>query len=60
MVGAEGTGLTPVAEAECDLTVTIPLASGVESLNVAAAAAICLFERRRQVEALRPGSKTSA
>jgi TrmH family RNA methyltransferase len=27
---------------------TIPLAAGTESLNVAAAAAICLFEMRRQ------------
>jgi TrmH family RNA methyltransferase len=60
MVGAEGAGLTPAAAAACDQQVTIPLASGVESLNVAAAAAICLFERRRQVEALRAGSKTSA
>jgi TrmH family RNA methyltransferase len=60
MVGAEGTGLTPDAAAVCDQQVTIPVASGVESLNVAAAAAICLFERRRQVEALRAGTKTSA
>jgi TrmH family RNA methyltransferase len=30
------------------LRVTIPLADGAESLNVAAAAAICLFEARRQ------------
>jgi TrmH family RNA methyltransferase len=27
---------------------TIPLAAGTESLNVAAAVAICLFEARRQ------------
>jgi TrmH family RNA methyltransferase len=27
---------------------TIPLAQGSESLNVAAAAAVCLFEMRRQ------------
>jgi RNA methyltransferase, TrmH family len=60
MVGAEGGGLTPGAAAACDQLVTIPLASGVESLNVASAAAVCLFERRRQVEALRAGPISSA
>jgi TrmH family RNA methyltransferase len=48
MVGAEGSGLSEAALAACDQQITIPLASGVESLNVAAAAAVCLFERRRQ------------
>jgi TrmH family RNA methyltransferase len=47
--GAEGRGLSPEARASCRRLVTIPIASGVESLNVAAAAAICLFERRRRV-----------
>jgi TrmH family RNA methyltransferase len=28
--------------------VTIPIAAGVESLNAAAAASVCLFERVRQ------------
>jgi TrmH family RNA methyltransferase len=50
-VGSEGGGLTPEAVALCDRLLTIPLATGVESLNVTAAAAICLFERRRQVGA---------
>jgi TrmH family RNA methyltransferase len=48
MVGKEGAGLSPAALAACDQRVTIPLATGVESLNVASAAAIFLFERRRQ------------
>lgn len=60
MVGAEGAGLSDAALAACDHQITIPLASGVESLNVAAAAAVCLFERRRQevlqARALPPGS----
>jgi TrmH family RNA methyltransferase len=60
MVGAEGAGLSREAMAACDGHVTIPLASGVESLNVGAAAAICLFERRRQTEALRGGRVSSA
>jgi 23S rRNA (guanosine2251-2'-O)-methyltransferase len=32
----------------CDGTVSIPLAGGVESLNVSVAAAVTLFEARRQ------------
>jgi TrmH family RNA methyltransferase len=60
MVGSEGAGLSGEAMAACDAHVTIPLARGVESLNVAAAAAICLFERRRQAEALRGGRVSSA
>lgn len=48
VVGAEGSGLSAPAAAACDEFVTIPLAAGVESLNVAAAAAVCLFERRRR------------
>lgn len=47
--GAEGTGLSPAARAICRQCVTIPINGGVESLNVAAAAAICLFERRRRL-----------
>jgi TrmH family RNA methyltransferase len=60
MVGAEGSGLSPGAAAACDRQVTIPLADGVESLNVGAAAAICLFERRRQVQALHTSQASSA
>lgn len=52
-VGAEGAGLSPETSAACARHVSIPLANGVESLNVAAAAAVCLFERRRQRDMLR-------
>lgn len=41
-LGSEGHGLTPAVRAEIDLAVTIPIAPAVESLNVAAAAAILL------------------
>ena len=60
MVGSEGGGLSPEALAGCDRRVTIPLASGVESLNVASAAAIFLFERRRQMQVLRAQRLLSA
>ncbi len=48
LVGNEGAGLSPLLIAAAKICTTIPLASGTESLNVAAAAAICLFEARRQ------------
>jgi spermidine/putrescine transport system permease protein len=40
MLGAEGPGLTPGALAAADLRVRIPMAPGVDSLNVATAAAV--------------------
>jgi tRNA G18 (ribose-2'-O)-methylase SpoU len=43
MVGAEGSGLTPAATAAADYTARIPMAPGVDSLNVATAAAIGLY-----------------
>ncbi len=49
--GAEGHGVSPAALAACDLRVTIPVNAATESLNVAAAAAVCLFERRRRLTA---------
>ncbi|TAH47003.1 MAG: RNA methyltransferase [Betaproteobacteria bacterium] len=48
MFGAEGQGLSPALLHAADGLVTIPMAAGIESLNVGAAAAICLFEQRRQ------------
>jgi TrmH family RNA methyltransferase len=46
--GAEGRGLSAEARSACDRLVRIPQVGAVESLNVAAAAAICLFERLRR------------
>lgn len=48
--GNEGAGLSPDLQAACQ-AFSIPMAGAVESLNVAAAAAVCLFERVRQLEA---------
>jgi predicted RNA-binding protein with PIN domain len=46
--GAEGGGVRPLVRRTCDGTISIPLAAGVESLNVSVAAALVLFEARRQ------------
>ncbi len=40
LLGAEGPGLSPAALAAADLRVRIPMADGVDSLNVATAAAV--------------------
>jgi tRNA G18 (ribose-2'-O)-methylase SpoU len=42
LVGAEGPGLTEAALRSADRTVRIPMAEGVDSVNVATAAAIAL------------------
>lgn len=51
--GNEGAGVSPQWRAAVAHRVTIPQPGGMESLNVAAAAAICLFEQCRQQRAVR-------
>jgi 23S rRNA (guanosine2251-2'-O)-methyltransferase len=46
--GAEGKGLRPLVKRTCDVLVSVPLAGQVESLNVSVAAAVLLYEARRQ------------
>ncbi|GLY31692.1 rRNA methyltransferase [Kineosporia sp. NBRC 101731] len=46
VLGAEGDGLSPVTIEHADRTVTIPMAGGVDSLNVAAAAAVAMWSLR--------------
>lgn len=49
--GNEGAGLSSELLEACDVQFTIPMPGRVESLNVAAASAICLFEAVRQQQA---------
>ena len=44
LLGSEGHGLTPAALARADIAARIPMTRGADSLNVAAAASIALYE----------------
>ena len=46
VLGTEGDGLAPATLALCDHTARIPMAHGVDSLNVAAASAVAFWELR--------------
>jgi len=48
VVGGEGEGLRPLVRRACDFEAAIPMAAGVESLNVSVAAGVALFELRRR------------
>ncbi|HQZ01778.1 MAG TPA: RNA methyltransferase, partial [Thauera sp.] len=48
LFGAEGQGVSPALLARASQRVVIPMAADIESLNVAAAVAVCLFEQARQ------------
>ena len=48
VLGSEGSGLRPRVAETCDELVSIPVAGSVGSLNASVAAAVILFEARRQ------------
>jgi 23S rRNA (guanosine2251-2'-O)-methyltransferase len=48
VMGSEGQGLRPLVRKTCDRVLSIPLRGKIGSLNVAAAAAVFLFEASRQ------------
>ena len=56
LIGQEGAGLTPEMNASADLRVSIPMRRRVDSLNVSAAAALIIYEARRQTLRRRRGS----
>ena len=47
VLGTEGDGLDPETIARCDCTVCIPMAHGVDSLNVAASSAVAFYAFRQ-------------
>lgn len=50
VIGNEGHGLSPETIEACDASALIPMCEGSESLNAAAAAAICIWETVRKGE----------
>ena len=54
VLGSEAKGLRPLVRKKCDQVLSIPLRGRVNSLNVASAAAVFLFEVLRQRLAARP------
>lgn len=48
IMGSEGKGMRRLVEENCDITVRLPIAPEVESLNVSTAAAVVLYELARQ------------
>ena len=48
VLGSEGEGLRRLVAEHCDVLARIPMASGFESLNVSAAAAVALYEAARK------------
>ncbi|MEW1953626.1 RNA methyltransferase [Terrabacter sp. NPDC080008] len=50
VVGTEGDGLSHRTVADADLTVRIPMAGGVDSLNVAAASAVAMWALRPRTD----------
>jgi TrmH family RNA methyltransferase len=52
LVGNEGAGLPEEIERSADTRIRIPMASGIESLNAAAAAAVLFYEAARQRKSL--------
>jgi 23S rRNA (guanosine2251-2'-O)-methyltransferase len=53
VLGAEGEGMRRLTRERCDLLVHIPMRGRVESLNVAVASGVCLYESARRRTAAR-------
>jgi tRNA G18 (ribose-2'-O)-methylase SpoU len=56
LVGNEGAGLPIDIERNADARIRIPMSSGIESLNAAAAAAVLFYEAARQRNSAPPAN----
>jgi 23S rRNA (guanosine2251-2'-O)-methyltransferase len=54
VIGAEGAGISPLVQRECDVLVEIPVLGRVQSLNASVAAGVLLYEAVRQRRAAEP------
>jgi tRNA G18 (ribose-2'-O)-methylase SpoU len=54
VLGSEGDGVSRAVLAACDESASIPMSAGVDSLNVASASAVVLYEALRQRAAMAP------
>lgn len=48
VIGSEGDGIGRLVKEKCDFLVSIPMLGQIDSLNAAVAAAVLMFEKRRQ------------
>ena len=48
VIGSEEKGIRPLVQKQCDIEVSVPMSGIVDSLNASVAAAVVLFEIRRQ------------
>lgn len=48
VIGSEGEGISRLIKEKCDFLVSIPMVGRIDSLNAAVAAAVLMFEKKRQ------------
>ena len=54
VLGSEGRGLRRLTRERCDVLARLPMRGSVESLNVAVAAGVCIYECLRQRQLAQP------
>ena len=52
VIGSEGDGVSRLVRESCDFMVSIPMYGALDSLNASVAAAVLMFEKRRQDKAI--------
>ena len=52
VIGNEGSGISRLVKSKCDFVVSIPMRGRISSLNASSAAAILMYEIRKQRDAV--------